>query len=64
MIKYFYMVKGPGDDNYTFCSEQRFAEVKELVGETRPEPFAFIGVDAEGQEWRARKDFNGYVKEV
>ncbi len=64
MINYFYMVKGPGQDDYTFCSEKVFNEVKELVGEDRPEPFVFIGDDAEGQEWRGKKHFNGYRKEV
>lgn len=63
MINYFYVVKGPDDEHYRFCSERVFTETKELVGETRPEPFVFIGDDPAGREWRAKKEFNGYRKE-
>lgn len=59
---YLYMIKGPTDAGYQFCTEETFDQTRRAVGDNRPEPFVFIG-DGAGGEWRGKKIFKGYTKE-
>lgn len=63
MIEYFYLLKPPGNKDYTFVTKETYYSAAKKVGDSREQIFVFIGDDESGDEWRGKAAVRNFVKD-